>query len=141
MIRLAVIVACLHVASAASGTLRVAMSQVLSTSINTTAATLAAHLDLVNSTLAQAAADDVDIVIYPEGFLQVHAVAFVEPRYACTSCLHGWLHSLPPCVIPRALVSLCAVCWLNGVAGVQPDGGAVRRGCGWTVFPTCRIAR
>jgi len=70
------------IAGAASGILRVVMIQPQSTSINTTSATIAAHLDLMNASLAHAAGDGADIVIFPEGYLQGYspmAMPFAEP--------------------------------------------------------------
>lgn len=51
------------------------MIQPLSNSVNTTAATVQQHLQLLSQNLQQAQEDQVDIVILPEGFLQGYSPA------------------------------------------------------------------
>jgi hypothetical protein len=70
---LAVLAAPLALAAPTPTQLRVLMVQPLSSSINTTADTLAAHMALVNQSMINGQEAAVDVIIFPEGFLQVSA--------------------------------------------------------------------
>lgn len=65
--------------------LRVYGAQPVSASINTNASTLADHLEYVNTTLARAALQGSDLVIFPELYYQVCAEA-VRGREGVAEC-------------------------------------------------------